>query len=168
MKILFNQGICILLALSAFSFKSLHPFYLSITELNYNQQSHKMEISVKLFIDDFEKTLLATTHDPVNLSHPKDAELAEKMVAAYIVKHLSVNCDQKNYTIQFLGYEKEGEAIWAYFETTELNLPKNISVTSSLLYQLFTEQSNIIHVQIGNTKKSFKLNYPDQTTVFQF
>ena len=63
---------------------SLHPLYLSVTELKYNQQSKKMEVSVKLFTDDFEKTLHNIHNIPIDLLHPKDTIATEKHVEDYI------------------------------------------------------------------------------------
>lgn len=145
-----------------------HPFYLSVTELKYNQESKKMEISVKLFTDDFEKTLHNIHKIPIDLLHPKDQEATEKLVEEYISKHLSIQCDSKLLQMTFIGYEKENDAIWSYFESEALNAPKSIAITNTLLYQFIKGQMNIMHVNIGSEKKSYKLNNPDANAVFAF
>jgi hypothetical protein len=144
----------------------LHPFYLSVTELNYNQQNKKMEISVKIFTDDFEKTLHNIHKIPVDLIHPKDNNTAEKQIEDYILSQLKIQCDGKLLDLHFIGYEQEEGAIWSYFESNEINAPKNISITNTLLYKYFESQINIMHVKIGSEKKSYKLDNPESVANF--
>ncbi len=146
----------------------LHPFYLSVTELKYNQQSKKIEVSVKLFTDDFEKTLHNIHKIPIDLLHPKDTMAIEKLVEDYISNHLNINCDSKLLRLHFIGYESEEGAIWSYFESEEINSPKSIDITNTLFYQYIDGQMNIMHVNIGSEKKSYKLNNPDSKVEFKF
>lgn len=152
----------------SFSFASVHPFYLSITDCKYNQQSKKMEVSVKLFIDDFEKTLHNIHKIPVDIIHPKDLNAAEKQVEDYISNHLQINYNGKLLALQFIGYEKEEEAVWSYFESEAIEWPKTISITNTLLYQYIPDQINIMHVNVGTQKKSYKLDNPQSKAEFNF
>jgi hypothetical protein len=127
-----------------------------------------MEISVKIFTDDFEKTLSNINKIQVDLLHPKDPEATDKLVEDYIVRHLNIFCDGKPQHLVFIGYEKENDAIWSYFESEELNIPKSIAITNTLLYQFIDGQMNIMHVNIGSEKKSYKLNNPDSNAEFKF
>ncbi|HXL58320.1 MAG TPA: DUF6702 family protein, partial [Chitinophagaceae bacterium] len=35
----------------------IHPFFVSMTDINYNSKEKELEISVRIFTDDFENTL---------------------------------------------------------------------------------------------------------------
>lgn len=168
-KFLLNCFVLIFISLGslAFCFK-FHPFYLSVTEIHYNESTKKIEISAKLFIDDFEKTLAQTYKVPIDLIHPKDEIFLQNKIESYIQSRLSISCDKQILNLIYLGSEIEEDVIWCYFESKEINKPKLISVSNSLLYQFIESQINILHLTIGKSKKSYKLENPNSTVDFIF
>ena len=49
-----------------------HPIYVSVTEIEHNAKDKTLEISCKIFTDDFEKTLSQAYKTYVDLLKPKD------------------------------------------------------------------------------------------------
>jgi len=146
-----------------------HPLFVSVTEMNYNATDKNVEISCKLFIDDFEKTLSNIYHTKVDLTTPANKSEADKMVAAYIKSHLQLKLDNKTVTLEFVGFEKENDAVWSYFEVNNTTTaPKKIDVVNSILYESYDKQMNLMHVSVGGNRKSTRLNYPDKEATFQF
>ncbi|MEI4896699.1 hypothetical protein Q8G71_36015, partial [Klebsiella pneumoniae] len=84
-----------------------HPIYVSVTEIEHNARDKTLEISCKIFTDDFEKTLRQQYNTPIDLLNPKDKTAMEKLVSAYVLKHLIVKTDRKPAALQFLGYEQQ-------------------------------------------------------------
>jgi hypothetical protein len=41
-------------------------------------------------------------------------------------------------------------------------------VVDELLYDSFNQQINILHVTVGGQRKSFRLDYPESGTAFEF
>jgi hypothetical protein len=119
-----------------------HPLFVSVTEMNYNATDKDLEISCKIFTDDFEKTLAATYHTKVDLSAPSG---------------------------KYVGFEKENDATWSYFQVSNAaTAPKKIDVVNSILYESYDKQMNLMHVSVGGDRKSTRLNYPDKVASFQF
>ncbi|MGF0248662.1 DUF6702 family protein, partial [Rhodococcus erythropolis] len=87
-------------------------FYVSVTEFNHNQKEKTLEISCKMFAEDFENTLKSGTKTNVDITHPKDPKLVEKLVFEYIQKHLQLKVNGRPVIFQFIGYEKEEESVW--------------------------------------------------------
>src|SRR5688500_7869508 len=79
-----------------------HPLYISVTEMNYNATDKNLEISCKIFADDFEKTLASVNNTKVDLSAPADKAVADKMVSAYVKSHLQLKLDNKPVTLEFV------------------------------------------------------------------
>ncbi len=50
----------------------LHPFFVSVTDINYQQKTKTVEISSKLFFDDLEETLEREHQESLDIVHPKD------------------------------------------------------------------------------------------------
>ncbi len=148
--------------------RQVHPFFLSVTEIQFNEHTGHLELSIKLFIDDFEKTLQKLHGQRINLLHPQDTLRRDQYIDEYIQSNLkiSVNGDPQN--IQMLGFEKEGEAMWCYFESDLCASPKSIEIYNTLLYQAIDSQVNIMHVSIGKNRKSQKLDQPESKAVFNF
>jgi len=146
----------------------IHPLYVSVTEINHNAADKNLEISCKIFTDDFETALTKVTGSKIDLFNPKDRQLAEKQVAAYIKKHLIIKLDNKPVNLEFLGFERENEAVWSYLQVAGVPAPKKIEINNDLLYDAFDQQINLMHVSVGGNRKSTKLNYPDAGASFQF
>jgi hypothetical protein len=146
-----------------------HPLFVSVTEMNYNNTDKDLEISCKIFTDDFEKTLSNVYHTKVDLSSPANKKENDKLVTEYIKTHLQVKLDNKAVTLTFVGFEKENDAVWSYFEVDNTTAaPKKIDVVNSILYESYDKQMNLMHVTVGGNRKSTRLNYPDKEVSFQF
>src|SRR6185312_12555530 len=109
-----------------------HPYYISVTEINYGKQEKQLQIDCKIFTDDFENALKMVYNKQVDLYHPKDTALINKQIANYVTSHLKISIDKNNIPLHFEGYEIEGEAAWCYFSAACSQQPKNIDVLNDL------------------------------------
>jgi hypothetical protein len=160
-------ALLILLALSVLSFIK-HPFYLSITELKYNPEEKKMNCSMRVFLNDFENSLKKIHKAKVDLNHPPDSALLIKQLSDYIKEHISVNIDGKPLKFQVLGFEREEENFWVYFESEQAGIPKKVVVENSILYEHLKEQVNLVRVHVNGKEQSWKLRYPDKQHTAEF
>ena len=145
-----------------------HPFYVSVTEINHNSGDKNLEISCKIFTDDFETALTKGSGAKVDLFNPKDKAAVEKQVAAYFKKHLVIKLDGKAVSLEFVGFERENEAVWSYLQVSNTVAPKRVEINNDLLYDAFDQQINLVHISVGGNRKSTKLNYPEASASFQF
>ena len=145
-----------------------HPFYVSVTEISHNAGDKNLEISCKIFTDDFETALTKLSGAKVDLFNPKDKAAVEKQIAAYLKKHLVIKLDGKPVNLEFVGFERENEAVWSYLQVANTVAPKRIEINNDLLYDAFDQQINLMHISVGGNRKSTKLNYPDASASFQF
>ena len=155
----------ILVSLFLFAGKP-HPFYLSVTDMKYNDKSKSLEISCKMFTTDLEDALKKTTNKSVDILHPKNKPEVEKILFTYITKRLSVNLNGKLKTLKFIGYEKEDDVILTYMEIEKCEKPKQFSIQNSLLYDFLKEQINLVQIEVGDFKKSTKVGNPEKEIKF--
>src|SRR5579862_8920555 len=80
-----------------------HPFYVSVTEINHNAKDKTLEISCKIFTNDFETTLEKAFKTKVDLRSIKDKNENDKKINDYIISHLKINVDGKPVQVQFVG-----------------------------------------------------------------
>jgi len=147
---------------------TLHPYYISVVEINHNATEKTLEISCKIFTNDFETTLEKNYKTKVDLVNPADKSAMDKLVSDYIKKHLSIKADTKPVNFSYVGFEKEDEAIYSYFQVDNVASVKKIDVTNSILHDFSDQQINIIHCTVGGKRQSDKLDYPKTEASFQF
>lgn len=148
--------------------KNLHPFYVSVTEINQNDKDKNAEVSCKIFSDDFEKTLRQNYNVHVDLLNPVDKKKMDDLVFDYIKNHLQITMNNELLALQFVGYEKDEEAVWIYCEAKNVYAVKNVEINDRLLYEYKKEQINLLHVIINGVRRSTELKNPESKVHFDF
>ncbi len=146
----------------------LHPFYVSVTEINHNSTDKTMEIASKIFTEDLEIALNKNYKTKVDLYTEKGKPQADKLIADYLSKNLVVLLDGKTVHLEMLGFEREGEATWCYLEVKNVTQPKKVEIRNSILYDHFQDQINLVHVTVKGNRRSGKVVYPEMVLSFDF
>jgi hypothetical protein len=146
----------------------VHPFFVSVTEINHNAKDKTIEIACKMFTDDLETSIGKSFNMKMDLINPKDTVAADKAVAEYIKKHFHLKVDGKPVQIEFLGFERESEAIWSYLQVTNVPSVKKIEISTSILFEASDKQINLLHVKVNGDRKSTKLDYPATNASFEY
>jgi len=145
-----------------------HPIFVSVTEIEHNAANKTLEISCKIFTDDFEQTLRQQNKGKVDLLDPAYKQAMNVLVNNYIQKHLQLAVDDKNVSLQFLGFEQQEEGIISYYQVNNIATVKKLIVIDNILYETKPQQMQIIHVIVNGNRKSTRLNNPDEMASFQF
>jgi hypothetical protein len=145
-----------------------HPLHLSATEINYNAKENTMELSCRIFTDDFEDALSKSYKVKTDLSAPAGHKAMDGLVKKYMAAHIALAANGKPARLNYLGFEKDNEAVIVYMESEKVENLRNLETTCTVLYDLFDDQTNIFHVTFNGNRKSSKLSYPDRklTTAF--
>lgn len=147
---------------------SYHPIFVSVTEIEHKATSKTLEITCKIFTDDFEKTLRKKYKTKIDLLDNKLTSSMNPLVDDYIKNHFSIIADGKPCVLNFLGFEQQEEGIVSYYEVKNIAVLKNIEVLNNILYEYSEQQMGIIHVMVNSQRKSSMLNNPDQKASFSF
>lgn len=145
-----------------------HPFHVSVTEINHNATDKTLEISCKIFTDDFEKVMAKNYKTKVDLSKPEMKSAMDSLVKRYVTSHLLVKADGRLVNYSYLGFENDHEATFCYIEVEQIPSIKKMEVSNSILYDQFDDQMNIMHIIVGGKRQSNKVNYPEKDLVFNF
>jgi len=146
----------------SFSGTSLHPIYVSVTEIEHNAKDKTLEISCKIFTGDLEAVLRKNNKIKIDLLAPADKKAMEVLVSNYIQQHLKIIVNEKPVLLSFVGYEQNEETIQSYFQVDEVKSIKSMEVQDNILYEYKSEQISIIHVIVDGKRKSMKLNNPEE------
>lgn len=148
--------------------KNKHPIFMSVTEIEHNTKTKALEISSKIYTDDFEKILRANYKVKVDLANKTKAADMDKYVNDYMQKHLKITADGKLQPLKYIGYERIEDAINIYLEATNISTVKKIDVVNNILYDYKITQISLMHVSVGGNRQSKKLVNPETNASFVF
>jgi hypothetical protein len=137
-----------------------HPLHVSTTEIAFNSKEKSLEISCRIFTDDFEAVLAKQFKTKVDLNKPAMHKVMDELIKKYMAANLKYKVNGKNLVANYVGFEKDNEATNVYLEIDNVSALENLSLTNSILYDLYDDQMNILHVEKSGTRKSVRANYP--------
>lgn len=145
-----------------------HPFHVSVIEINHNAADKTLEISCKIFTDDFERALAKNYKTKVDLINPPVKSRMDTLIKKYLLANLTIKANGKPAVFDYLGFENDHEAAYAYIEVTGITSVNRFDITTSIMYDLFDDQMNIFHITVDGKRKSTRLNYPEKETSLSF
>ncbi len=145
-----------------------HPIFVSVTEIEHNPIEKTLEISCKIFVDDFEKTLRKKYNLKVDLLDAKLKGEMNRIANDYIQNHFSVSIGGKKVNLQFLGFEIQEEGVISFFEVKNIAKVEKIELVNNILYEYNAQQMGIIHIMVNGVRKSSRLDNPNEKVSFSF
>ena len=137
---------------------SMHKFYVSLTEVNFNSESGRIEVSIRIFPDDLDRALLERTGINTQLATELEHEVADSLLMVYLLENFTLQVNGEELGLEYLGKEPESDAIWCYLESSKVVVPETITVRNAILTEYFPDQVNIIQVYHGKWNKGLLLN----------
>jgi hypothetical protein len=134
-----------------------HPLHVSVTEIEMNDTEKRLQIMMRVFMDDLEVTLRKEFRYPeLDILDPKEATL-NQMMGTYLSTHFKISLDNKPQTIKYLGHEQEGDAFIFFIEVANVRKWKTIQVQNDIIMEVYNDQSNLVHVTVKETVRSLRL-----------
>lgn len=147
----------LLLFFSLSSFNTDHKFYLSVTEIQYNEKAQSLQIISRVFIDDLEKLLQSRYDQSIHLTKKGDGEKVSDLIKKYLGQKMKVELDGKPYKLNYIGKEYENDMLLLYLEVPDVPEFKKIGIQNAVLTDMFSEQKNLVHVEYNGEIKSLIL-----------
>ncbi len=161
----------LILYIGLVGFLTFHPFHVSVTEMEHNPKEQTLEIAIKLFADDLDKALEKSYGKKYLLGTEKEKPGADEALYKYVKESLSIQIDGQVYPLKWLGRDNEGKAepvIWLYVYAENVSKVSSIQVNNELLTELFSDQSNLVHVKVQKQTKSMYLSKSNHKAVLVF
>ncbi len=148
------------LLLALLFYTPMHPLHVSTTEINFNAKEKSLEVSCRLFTDDFENILAKSYKAKTDLAKAALHKEMDALVKKYLAANLKYIVNGKSLTANYIGFEIDHEATNVYLEIENVSSLQSLSINNSILYDLFDDQLNILHVENKGLRKSARANYP--------
>lgn len=145
-----------------------HPLHVSTTNVEFNPKDDKLEVICTIFTDDFEAALNKQFNTHTDLSKPAQHDAMDKLVKAYLSANVHLKTGDVADPLSYLGFEVKDAQVDVYLESEKIQPFKKIEAEVGLLYNLYNDQINIVHITVNGLRKSEKLDYPQKKVVQNF
>ena len=146
-----------------------HPLHISVTEIGFDEKENELEIVSRIFIDDLETAIRAERNMPSLDLISSQNSTTDEFVKDYILKKIEISLDGKRQTLNYLGAEREDDALICFIQIANVKKWKTITVMNRVLLETFDDQSNLVHVTVRDQVKSMRLlkNNSSQSLPFE-
>lgn len=123
-----------------------HDFFVSILTIRHNTTTRSLDLTWRITAHDLEHALENVA--ALKLASPNEHPKADSIINAYLHEHLLLAVEGRSLSWDFVGKELDGESLYCYLQVTTIDSPNTLTVSNTLLHDLFYEQQNLVHVEI--------------------
>lgn len=149
-------------------YTSIHKYYISVTQIDYIKEKKVVQITSRIFIDDFENVLKENYDENIILGNEKELEVVDKYIERYLKDNIIVNINGKSSNITFIGKEYDDDIVRCYLEIEGVKKIKYFQILNTVLFDLFEDQQNIVKIKMNSKQKSFMLTSQKKKGVLSF
>ena len=143
--------ILLIACLTLTSFSDQHKFYVSTTDVEFVPEKKEIQVISRVFIDDFENLLQSRYSKSIKLGRDSESNNADRFIERYLNDKLSISINGKTILLQYLGKTYEDDLIKFFLKAEGISTMQTISVRNEILFDVFEDQQNVVH--INNQKK---------------
>lgn len=147
---------------------TMHKFYVSVTQIDYVEKKNRVEITSRIFIDDFNKALEKRYNKKIHLGSNREISGAKDLVKEYLKEKMKVSINNKSVEMQFLGTEIDNDVLICYLKVGFSEKITTFGFENSVLTEMFSDQQNLLHTAINNEKSSYLLTNSERTAFLKF
>ena len=135
-----------------------HKFYISIGEMEFNQEKNRIDVSLKMTAHDLEEVIGQKFGRKIDIMKISDTSEVFIYFKDYLAQNFRVYSTDEQLLFSYLGKEiKNTEDLFVYFSFLNPKNPAKLKVISNLLYSISDLQQNIVHYKYLNQTKSVTL-----------
>ena len=140
---------------------AVHDYFVSICTISHNAPEQRLQIVWRMTTHDVEHELSADAGGKtLHLGSELELPQADSLLQAYLLEHLALEIDGDPVMIEYLGRDVEMEDLFCYLQVSDVPHFQTIRVHSTLLFDMFHEQENVVHLETagGTLSHSFRPN----------
>ncbi len=140
---------------------SFHPIHVTVTNINFNSNNKAFDVSIKLFLDDFQNVILKNNSVELNLGKTNELSNADNYILNYIrnnVKFTINNNKLSQKKLKFVRKEIIDGAIWLYFTYQLSGKIETIQVDNNLLNDYYPDMTNLVIMKYNNIENGYTLD----------
>lgn len=142
----------------------VHPIHVSVCDVT--QKNDVVELTFKIFFDDLQTAMGLNPGEEL----PAKYAGADALIKDFISKNISIKVNGKKVDLQYRQSYKAMPAIWTEMYITNIKVSdlKTLEIQNDIMLSLFSDQTNMVNVNLKNYKKNFALNKKDTSIKVDF
>ncbi len=151
---------------SAFAF---HKFYVGVFQVNYAAEKKMLQITSRIFIDDLNNAMEKKYHKKTFVGTSKETQADIDLFKKYLSENFSIKVNGQLKTITFLSKEVEADDVLVcYSRIKDIEKFKTLEISNTILVDWNSEQQNITHISVFDTKKSVLFTQSSRKEVLKY
>ena len=150
------------------SFTAVHKYYVSVTQIDFIPEKQTVQITSRIFIDDLEKLLRERYDKDITLATKNESPKVAVYIEKYLKEKLKIKINNKEVSLNFIGKQYDTDIIKCYLEIEDVKTIETIEISNQLLFDIFSDQQNIIKTKINAQQKSFILFPQNTSNILEF
>jgi len=140
----------------------LHDFHITHTTLHYNSDLETIEITIKVSIEDLERSLESRDSEKLRIGTEKENQSVNKKIENYFFDRLKIYTNNKKSNFNWIGKELHNNLhdIYLYFEIPNCNKYgkiESIKLTNTIFLETESHQNNIVLIEFNSS--NFNLTF---------
>ena len=150
------------------AFTTIHKYYVSVTQIDFLPEKQSVQITSRIFIDDLEKLLRARYDESISLDTKKEMAKVDSYLESYLKEKLRIRINNKEAKMVFVGKQYDNDIVKCYLEIEGVKSIETIEISNQVLFDIFSDQQNIIKTKINAKQKSFILIPQNNSNILKF
>jgi hypothetical protein len=146
----------------------MHKFYVSVTQINFNQDKKIVQITSRIFIDDLNNALEKKHKKKFHIGSTKETDEEIQLLKKYINDNFSIKVNNKPKQVVYLDKEIEDDVIIVYQVIRGIPKINSLQIKNTLLFDFLLEQQHIIHTQVLTKKQSALLTLENSEELLKY
>jgi hypothetical protein len=126
-----------------------HPLHTTLTQLSYDASTRVLNVSVRVFADDFSAAVMPGGRAGGDVIPPDSA----------VLRYLSGRLDLQRASggaipLRWCGLRRDGEVLFLCLRATAQPSPAGARLRNTLLSELFVDQVNIVQASYGGARRT--------------
>lgn len=128
-----------------------HPLHTSLAELSYDSRSGLLAVSLRVFVDDFSKASSQRRQQLVSRGGSSNqSPLVDYALASFEITDAS----GRRVVLQSCGSRRVDDLMWLCFKGSVPRGTQKLSVASSILFDMYRDQINIVKATVDKRTSS--------------
>mgnify|MGYP001165539807 FL=1 len=140
----------------------IHDYHITHTTIFYNKKSNSFEITIKVSVEDLERSLETKEFNKLRIGSQRESKIADNLIENYFNKNffLFINNNQTDY--EWVGKEIDDNLhdLYLYFEIENLTLESDIEsliIENTVFLENQENQINLARIEFE--KKDYNITF---------
>ena len=146
----------------------MHPIHVSITNMEYIPDQEKIDVSFKIFMDDFQLLFVHLYQKNIDFKSDDNVIDNEILIDNYFKDHFKLLVNRDTCIINKRNYKRNQDAIWFFYDVELKQDIESIEIYNSILLDLYFDQKNLLIFKAQEFEKGYQFDVKNTEFKIEF